>query len=204
MSTAMIIPKERLTDCQPWKPVSFHSAAPASQAAPVPTVQHIECIEQQAREEGYAAGYAEGRLAAESEAQRLRSLAESLEAAWQQFDQSIGQDLLDLALEVAKQVLCGVLRVRAEAVLPVVQEAIRALPHCSQPVQIVLNPADAELVRAHLGEGFARSGWKIVEDPGMQKGGCRVESVHTRIDATLPTRWQRVVSVLGQDSRWLE
>jgi flagellar assembly protein FliH len=200
----MIIPKERLTDCRPWEPVSFHPAAPGGPATPLPTVEQLERIEQQAREEGYTAGYAEGRRQAESEAQRLRSLAESFEAALQQLEQVIAQDLLNLALEIAKQVLCGVLRVRSDAVLPVVQEAIRALPHYSQPVQIVLNPADAGLVRAHLGEEFARSGWKIVEDPGMSKGGCRLESAHTRIDATLPTRWRRVVSALGQDSQWVE
>lgn len=200
----MIIPRERLTDCRPWEPVSFHPAAPSATAAALPTVEELQRIEQQAREEGYTAGYAEGQRRAESEAQRFRSLVVSLEAALQQLDQDIAQDLLALALEIAKQILCGVLRVRPEAVLPVVREAVRALPHSSQPLQIVLNPADAELVRAHLGEESARSGWKIVEDPGIHKGGCRLESAHTRVDATLPTRWRRVVSVLGQDSQWVE
>jgi flagellar assembly protein FliH len=94
--------------------------------------------------------------------------------------------------------------VRPEFVLPVVQEAIRALPHFSQHARLVLNPEDGALVRAHLGDQLAQSGWQLVEDARMQRGGCRIETAHGQIDASLASRWHRVLAALGQDSRWLE
>ena len=38
----------------------------------------------------------------------------------------------------------------------------------------------------------------------MERGGCRVETANSQIDASLATRWKRVVSSIGQDNSWLE
>ena len=204
MSSA-IVPKEQLSAYQRWELNSFDCMAPGKNPAVVlPTVEQIERIHQQAREEGHAAGYREGQDRAQAEAQRLQMLLENLGRELQQFDQQVAQDLLTLSLDVAKKMLCQALRVHPELVLAVVQEAIACLPQFNQHAHLVLHPDDATLVRSRLGDQLSHSGWKILEDTRMGRGGCRVETANSQIDATLPSRWQRVLAAIGQEGEWLE
>src|SRR5574343_1939720 len=82
-----------------------------------PTVEELEAIREQARQEGYeeghAAGHADGHAKAMEEGQQrtdavlaeLHKLAESFGAAVQQADQLIANDVLELALHRAKNML---------------------------------------------------------------------------------------------------
>ena len=63
---------------------------------------------------------------------------------------------------------------------------------------------DATLLRTSMGEQLLQTGWKVFEDNQIERGGCRVETAHSQIDATLPKRWQRIVASIGQDNAWLE
>ena len=47
------------------------------------------------------------------------------------------------------------------------------------------------------------AGWKIFEDARVEHGGARIETATSQIDASLETRWKRVVAALGQDTSWL-
>lgn len=201
----VIIQKEQLTAYQRWELPAFDIAKVADA---VPTVAKLEQIQLQAHEEGYnagyAKGYAEGAQKTHAEAQRLTVMIGALEKELQQVDQQIAQDLLSLALEIAKQMLQQTLKVKPDLLLGVVREAISELPHFNQHAHLVLHPADAELVRTSMGEQLTHTDWKIFEDAQMERGGCRVETAHSQIDATLATRWKRVVSSIGRDSTWLE
>ncbi len=163
----------------------------------LPTASQLEDIQNQARDEGYQAGYAEG-------AQRITALLSSMEQALQQTDQKISQDLLDLALEVARQMVRQTLKIKPEILLNTIQEAINSLPHFNQGAHLVLHPDDATIVRAAMGDQLSHSGWKIFEDVLIAPGGARVETAHSQIDATLENRWQRIVASIGQDDSWIQ
>ena len=207
-----IIQKELLTPYQRWELPAFDMVKVAKDAVPTVTVAQLEQIQLQAHEEGYKAGYtkgyaesyAEGAQKARDEAQRMAEMMGALEKELQQVDEQVAQDLLGLALEIAKQMLQQALKVKPDLLLDVVRGAISDLPHFNQHAHLVLHPADAELVRTSMGEQLSHTGWKIFEDAQMERGGCRVETAHSQIDATLKTRWKRVTSSIGQDSRWLE
>ena len=64
----------------------------------LPTAAELEEIQKQAREEGYQTAYAEG-------SQRMATLLKNMEEAMQQADKDIAQNLLDLALAVARQMV---------------------------------------------------------------------------------------------------
>lgn len=207
-----IIQKEQLTAYQRWELQAFDIVKVADTA---PTVAQLEQIQLQAHEEGYSAGYAKGYAEgaqkahdeaqkAHDEAQRLTEIIGAMEKELQRVDQQVAQDLLNLALEIAKQMLQQSLKVKPDLLLGVVREAISELPRFNQHAHLILHPADAELVRTSMGEQLAHTDWKIFEDAQMGRGGCRVETAHSQIDATLETRWKRVVSSIGQDSTWLE
>src|SRR5258706_8528869 len=121
-------------------------------------------------------------------------------------NESVARELasLALALAVARQMVRRALKVRPELVLPVIEEALASLPRMTQPCQLILHPEDAALVCAHLAQDLAASNWVLRQDTRVERGGCRVETASGDVDATLETRWQRIVPNLAQNATWLE
>ncbi|HLP98538.1 MAG TPA: flagellar assembly protein FliH [Sideroxyarcus sp.] len=192
---------EKLTAWQRWELPNFEARnAMRAKESALPTAAQLEDIQRQAHDEGFQAGYAAGMQKAERENQRLADLLGMLE---QQVDEQVAQELLDLSMDIARRVLQQAIKVQPELLLGVVREAIGTLPHFNQGAHLVLHPDDAALVRERMGEQLAHSGWKIFEDARIERGGVRIETANSQIDASLETRWKRVVSALGQDSPWL-
>lgn len=189
----------KLTAWQRWELPNFEPGARRDGVA-LTTASQVEEIHRQAREEGRQAGYAEGMRKATQDSQRLAALLAAME---QQVDEQVAQELLDLALDIARRVLQESLRVKPELLLGVVREAIGTLPHFNQGAHLVLHPEDAALVREHMGEQLTHSGWKIFEDARIERGGARIETANSQIDATLESRWKRVVAALGKDAEWI-
>lgn len=194
----VIVPKEEMPAYQRWELASFDKRSSRGNMA-LPTAEELEHIEQQSREEGYK----EGRAQAAHETQRLHALLESAGTALGKLDQTVADDLLALALDVARQMLGQALKLHPELVLPVIQDAVRCLPQFDQTVRVVLHPQDAALVRAYMAERPAATGWIIVEDATLACGGCRVETASSEVDATMQSRWQRVLATLGNTEQWL-
>lgn len=205
------VPKEKLSAYQRWEMDAFDEVAAESVVA-LPTAEAIEQIQLQAHQEGYQeglqqgrdAGYREGREQALREAQRLDQLLSGVNETLRQLDQEMARQMLELSLGVARQMLRQALTVRPELVLSVVQEAINSLPQANQQPQLILHPQDAELVRSHLGTELAHDQWRVVENSQISRGGCRLETAQSELDATLETRWKRVLESLGQSADWLE
>ena len=166
---------EQLTAWQRWEAPVFKAGGVA-----LPTAGQIEDIQRQARDEGYQAGYAEGMQRAAQENQRL---ADIITALAQQVDEQVAGELLNLSLDVARQMLQQALKVNPELLLGVIREAIGTLPHFSQGAHLVLHPEDAALVREHMGEQLTHGGWKIFEDARIERGGARFETANSQIDA---------------------
>jgi len=194
-----IVDSGRKPAYQPWQLASFD--APRTRG--MPTAAEMEQVQHHAREEGREAGYAEGRKLAEAEAQRLAALLTAAQSGVAQLDQAVADQLLKLALEIARRVVSDALAAKPELILPVVQEAVRCLPEFEQPVRVLMHPDDAALVQSHLAAQAAAGGWLIVADAAMERGGCRLKTVTTEIDATLAGRWERVLAALGQKQDWL-
>lgn len=208
------IPKEQMTAYERWELPNFgdgngpsHFSATShphgahkSGGVVLPTAAQVEQIQQQAHDEGYQAGYAAGA----EEAQRMAGLVSAMEQAFQQLDQQVAQDLLTLSLEVSKQMVQQALKVNPELLLNVINTAIASLPHFSQGAHLMMHPDDAALVKLKMGEQLAHSGWKIFENTQIGRGGVKVETANSQIDATLSTRWQHIVAALGEDNSWLQ
>ena len=194
-------------------------AAAAAPAPNYPSPETLAAIREQARAEGYdeghAAGHADGHsaghadglalgmAAAAVELAQLKSVALAFAGALAEAGQLIANDVLDLALQLAKGMLKTALPVRPELILPVVREAIEYLPVLQQPALLMLNPADAQVVRDGIGEALDKGGWRLIEDPHVGRGGCKVDTASNQIDAQAATRWQRLTNALGKDLDWL-
>ncbi len=177
--------------------------AAAQTAVARPTDEEVERIVAEARAAGYAAGQAEGLGDARAEAAKLAIVLDNLRQAVAGIEQEIADHLLALAIEIASQVMRQSLRLQPELILPLVREAMTALhPHQGQP-QLFLHPDDAALVRARLGEQLAHGNWRISDDSTLTAGGCRVELGASEVDATIETRWRRVIEAIGVNPEWL-
>ncbi|MES2017407.1 MAG: flagellar assembly protein FliH [Pseudomonadota bacterium] len=202
---------------QRWEMNSFGDERPSTVAkrpvAPVmPSEDVIAGIQEEARligyDEGHAAGYADGlaigRAEAAGELEHLQSIALTFGNALAQADEVIAADLLELALHLAKGMLRCALEVKPELIIPLVREAIGYLPVLQQPALLQLNPLDAAIVKAAMGEELEKGGWRVVEDAQVGRGGCKIDTATNQIDAQASARWQRLAAALGKNNvEWL-
>ena len=203
--SAIEIDLPQAVDAQPAVAVAADSADVSEEEIPafrLPTADDIEKLQQEAHREGYAAGYEEGTARVRMEAMRLHSAVEQLEEALAALDTSIAREVLNLSVEIARNVVRQTIRVNPEAVIAVVREAINQLPH--QHTAIYLNPEDASVVRSHIGDQLTHAGHRIFEDVTIARGGCKVEAGGSQIDATVPTRWRRIVESLVDGAEWMD
>ncbi|MGH8672659.1 MAG: FliH/SctL family protein, partial [Burkholderiales bacterium] len=98
-----------------------------------------------------------------------------------------------------------------ELVLPLVREVLNALPQTIKHPTLILHPEDAALVRSNMGAevmstagGHGQAPWRIVEDAKMRRGGCRVETTDSEIDASIQNRWKHIANAFNLSSEWLE
>ncbi|GLS04920.1 hypothetical protein GCM10007860_20680 [Chitiniphilus shinanonensis] len=175
--------------------------APPEPEVQWPTAEEIEAIQQQAQREGFEAGLEAGRLAAEVEVSRLKAVLEDLQHMATQLDAELADKVLDLALVIARQQARKEIQADRERLLPVVREAVAALPPLRVPARIALNPADHDAVEGLLGGELPADIWRLVPDPQVEAGGCRIESATSSADLTLSARWANLVRVLGRQQR---
>ena len=231
--SSRIIPKDQLGDIRRWELESLEDRRltrnSGRQADFVeqevehlswPTAEEIEAIQQQAHDEGLAAGreegcaagleegrrsgYDEGREKSLAELDRLKRLMEALDEALAQFERELGGDVLALAVTIARQITRNALNFRPEALLPVVREAIAGLPQPNQHPRLILHPDDAALVRSLMEDELSQLHCRLSEDSHIERGGCRVKTDTSEVDATLQGRWDRVMAALGRNDKWLD
>jgi len=128
---------------------------------------------------------------------------QTLDASLIDMRQQMAQQLLQLACDIARQVVRQELSVNPDALQPVVREAVGMLVSEGRPATVRLHPADMESMAQPLREEIGAPGavqW--VADAAVPPGGCLVESAGTVVDGSLDKRWQRAVAALGLQSPW--
>jgi flagellar assembly protein FliH len=184
-----------------WEPPMVGDTPPPPAEPPRPTVSELEAIERQAREEGYAAGHREGLAAGRREIEaRVARLEAMLAAAAQplaRLDIEVEEELARLAVTIARRVLAHELSVHPQRIVETVHRAVGLLPAGSRELRVHLHPDDLKLLRE---SGAADAGWQLIADPALSRGGCRIESTQSRLDATLEARLTAVIdAVLGAE-----
>ena len=170
------------------------------------TLEELESIRQEAYNEGFATGEKEGfhsttlKVRQEAEAvllpkvAALEQLMANLFEPIAEQDTQIEKSLVDLVQHITKQVIQRELAIDSTQIEHVMREALKLLPLGVGNVRLYINPQDFEQVKA-LRERHEET-WRIVEDEALLPGGCRVETEHSRIDATVETRVARVMDKL--------
>jgi flagellar assembly protein FliH len=154
-------------------------------------------------QEGFAVGLAKAREAAHEDRQNFIRLTTAFSEALEKSDEQIADDVLSLALDIAKSMLKVKLDVDPATVLPVVMDAIHYLPYVQKPARILVHHDDAQMLREYLADEITSQQWLIQEDSNVERGGCLVETGANQIDATNAVRWKRISEALAQNNNWL-
>lgn len=161
---------------------------------------------EQGKKDGYKLGFDEGaKKGYEENVHLLRkqcgefvALLEALAEPFRELDENVEQQLVQLAVGIASQLLRRELKVDPGQIVAVVRESVQALPLSNQQLKLSMHPEDAELVRTALALDETSPPWMIHEDPLLTRGGCVVETDFSHVDATVENRLAAIVaSVLG-------
>ncbi|MFN7154671.1 MAG: FliH/SctL family protein [Acidovorax sp.] len=228
-SYSRFIPSEEVGDFTQWKFGAVDGSdlvepEPEPEPAPELPVEIDEAAQlalvQQACDDAYAEGFAQGQAETGLEWQRrmdeyiaqqgreaalrMQEVFQNLDATLIDMQQHMAQQVLDLACDIARQVVRQDLSVNPNALLPVVREAVGMLVNEGKPATVRLNPADMEALAQPLREEMDAPGIQWVADAAVPSGGCLVESAGTVVDGSLDKRWQRAIAALGLQSPWSE
>ncbi|UCU98726.1 flagellar assembly protein FliH [Acidovorax radicis] len=230
-SYSRFIPSEEVGDFTQWK---FGAVDGSDLVEPLPEPEAEPVVEipaeideaaqqalvQQACDDAYAEGFTQGQAETTLEwqrrldeyiatqgqesARRLQEVFQTFDASLIDLQQHMAQQVLELACDIARQVVRQELSVNPNPLQPVVREAVGMLVTEGRPATVRLNPVDLDAMAAPLREEVDVPGIQWVADSAVPEGGCIVESAGTVVDGSLDKRWQRAIAALGLDSPWNE
>lgn len=221
-SYSRFIPGEEIDAVAEWRFGSVETAARLLQEQEEARLQEeqSQALLQEGYAKGFADGQAEGRAQALGEAQQqvrafldnqgqdtARQLAALVESAHAQLDaaqQVAARGMLELACELARQVLRHEISVNPNVLLPVIREALTPLIADSKSTVIKLHPQDMDMLQDVLRADYPNLPLTLLADDSIGRGGCLIQSTGTQIDGTLEKRWARAVGQLGLELPWEE
>lgn len=205
-------------DFGPVDQVSVRFAAKLKAQEEAESKVHDEQVRQIGFTDGFADGYAQGHAQATLEgqrqisefienqgqdaAQRYLQLFESANTQLDESRQVMAQGVLELACELARQVLRHELSSNPNALQPVIREALGVLAADCKAALVRLHPLDLDVLEDVLRQEFSSLSLTLLADSNITRGGCLVEAAGTVVDGTIEKRWSRSVAKLGLDSAW--
>ena len=213
------IPREEIDAVASWRFSSMDSnLAPleASERAE-PSVSEAASLEA-AREQAWAEGYARGREQGEQDTRAtlaepqkqalhanalrmgelLHGMADQLLAS----EQKISRQLLELACDIARQVVRQELKVNTRQLRTVIGEALEMIVDDGLPATVRMHPDDLALMKDSLIETLGEHAPEFVADVTITPGGCLIHTPSMAVDATVEKRWARAVGNLGLSVDW--
>lgn len=186
-----------------WEPPVFPGAGRCPEDVVLHTAQQLDEMEAAAYQDGFARGHGEGYAAglqqARAEATRLRELVAHLARPLAQIDEEVERTLVAMTVEVARRLVQQELELDPMRVLGVVREAIGALDGSARQMRVMAHPEDAKLLQEHLVAPPDVAELRVVADPSLMRGDCRVVSDAAQVDARLDTRQANLAqSLIGE------
>jgi flagellar assembly protein FliH len=216
------IPREEIDAVSAWRFSAVDGSdklpePPEVEAEPEPNLL-LEHAVAEARQQAFADGFAHGHDAGGKEVrdaleaamrrtteetgvrmgQLLHAMAEQLIAS----EQKIARQILDLACDIARQVVRQELQANAGHLRAVIGEALELIVEDGLPATVRMHPDDLALMKDALMDTLGENAPEFIADVTVTPGGCLVQTPSATVDATIEKRWSRVVGNLGLDEPW--
>jgi flagellar assembly protein FliH len=215
------IPGEEIDAVQQWRFGAVDSASVLLAAQAKAREDASDQVKNNAlKQQGYAEGFAQGHAQATLETQRkvgdmiasqgrqaaqnFANLFTSAQTQLADAEQVMAAGVLELACELARQVLRHELSANPNALQPVIREALGLLVAQSKSAMVRLNPLDFEVLEEAMRAEFPSLSLTFLADATVTRGGCLVESAGTVVDGSVEKRWLRAIATLGLNSPWQE
>jgi len=207
-----VLASEVSENCKPWQAPNLNINNDNNYDFKLVNPENInhreqqEKIRQQSYEKSFAKGYMEGIAQGQKEIKEqvsyLHSLMATLAMPLPDLDNQVVDELVQLSMAVVKQMVRRELKISPGEIVAVVREALSLLPVAAAEITLELHPDDALLIRENLVSSASEPGWNIVEDTLLTRGGCRVLTNTSRIDATVEKRMNTVIAeVMGGERK---
>lgn len=191
---------------------------PSVEGAPLPrvgtkgvNVMHLTIVEREAWEHGFKDGHVEGVRKGEAELRAriaevdvklaaLDAIMGTLAKPLDELDQQVETELTRLALAVGKHLARRELRIDPTQIIGIIRHTVSLLPLSARKIKIQLHPEDAAIVREKLARASGEQEWQLAEDPLMARGGCRLTTENSSVDARFEASVAAaLVGLLGDD-----
>ena len=199
-------------DVSRWDLPAVEGATMPRAGAKGVNVMHLTMVEREAWEHGFKDGHVEGVRKGEAEfAKRiaevdvkiaaLEAIIGTLARPLEELDAEVENELTRLALTIAKHLVRRELKIDPTQVIGIIRHTVSLLPLGARNIKIHLHPDDAAIVREKLARPAGDQEWHLAEDPLMARGGCRLTTDTSSIDARFEASVAAVLSGLLGDDR---
>ena len=187
------------TDYTPWELPDIDSPGKKTDKNLV-TAEEIESLQKQAYEEGFRKGEQDGLQAGQQQIMEkvnaFIQMMNALSTPIRQIDDEVSDQLVKLAITIAQQLIRREIKTDPGQIVAVVRDAVKELPVTAKKLTVHLQPDDAELVRQSLSVNDSDMTWKIIEDPVLTRGGCKVVTENSQMDVTVEKQLAEIVARL--------
>jgi flagellar assembly protein FliH len=196
---------------QRWDLPSVEGAAMPRPGAKGVNVMHLSLVEREAWQHGYKDGHVEGVRKGEAELAKrigevdvkvaaLEAILGTLARPLDELDATIETELTRLALAIAKHLVRRELKIDPTQIIGIIRHTLSLLPLSARNIRIHLHPDDAAIVRERLARASGEQEWQLAEDPLMARGGCRLTTDNSSVDARFEASVSAVIAgLLGED-----
>lgn len=157
-------------------------------------------IEALAQSRGFQAGKWEGlesgRVEAEQIVHRMTELLDEIAKPYRSLDHLVTQELANLAMLIAKQVIRRELMINSDVVTDMAKEALSTISSMEGEIEISLHPSDMEMVHQLAKGSLEGKSWKLAIDPEFLPGGCRVKTPLSYVDGSIEKQMEMAFSSL--------
>ena len=199
-------------DVSRWDLPAVEGAALPSAGAKGVNVMHLTIVEREAWEHGYRDGQVEGVRKGEAELAKriaevdvkiaaLEAIIGTLARPLEDLDAAVETELTRLALTIAKHLVRRELRIDPTQIIGIIRHTVSLVPLAARNIKIHLHPDDAAIVREKLAPASGQQEWTLAEDPLMARGGCRLTTDNSSVDARFEAGIAAALSGLLGDDR---
>lgn len=137
-------------------------------------------------EEGQRKAYNDTQHVLNEERKKLSAIAEALFAPMTEQQEALENVIVDMTVQLVKHLLRKEVASDPSVLYPVVTTALAALPAGANNIEVHLNKEDAALFKSACPD--LQPDWKIVADPQLASGGCKIVTAESLVDYSLEKR----------------
>ncbi|MCP3669902.1 MAG: flagellar assembly protein FliH [Gammaproteobacteria bacterium] len=211
-NSSKIINPENQGEVKPWQPPEMvRSASDVSvleARGSMLTAEQLGQVQDQAYQEGFEQGKKDGfkfgheealvktRNLLKEKAAKLDQLLSTLDTPLKELDEQVERELISLTISMVRQLVRREVKADPGQIVGVVRESLSLLPVSARNIRLILHPDDAKMVREIFEVSDKDLVWDVVEDPVLERGGCKIITNTSQIDATLESRLAAMITTL--------